>query len=57
MTIQQKKNLMDPINTTEYSLKKNTKAVMLGLISKPRFFRDIFITSLRKGFCSIKIVW
>lgn len=48
---------MDPINTTEYSLKKNTKAVKLGLNSKPRFFRGIYRTSLRKGFFSIKIVW
>lgn len=54
MTIQQNKQtnkiLMDPINTTENSLKKNTKAVKLGLNSKSRFFRGIYMTSLKKGF-------
>lgn len=54
MTIQQNKQtnkiLMDPINTTENSLKKNTKAVKLGLNSKSRFFRGIYMTYLKKVF-------
>lgn len=62
MTIQQNKQtnkiLMDPINTTENSLKKNTKAVKLGLNSKSRFFRGIYMTSLKKVFFfSVKIAW